>query len=124
MNNMGRINEKLSRFRDMKLVYEDNSVREYYLVDSYRVKQGEYFIYWEGVFKSSGFYAHGNNIGKQVYTHLQSGLVKLDFYSIVKPGEEISEEDYRKELALYRLGEIDCPQLSLLLKDYGYEEKK
>ena len=121
---MGRIKDKLARFRDMKLVCNEDGINEYYLVDSYRVKQGEFFVYWDGIFKSSGFYAHGNKIGKHVYTHLQNGLVKLDFYSIISHGKEISEEDYRKELALYRLGDIECPQLSLFLKDYGYEEKK
>lgn len=123
---MGRIKDKSFRFKDMKLVCEDIGIQEFYLVDSYRVKQGEFFIYWEGIFKTRGFYAHGNNIGKHVYTNLQkgNGFVVINFYSILSYGMEISEEEHRKELVKLRLGLIECPQLSLFLKDYGYEEKE
>jgi hypothetical protein len=121
---VGRIKDKLARFNNMKLVCEDIGIKEYYLVDSYRVKQGEFFVYWDGVFKSSGFYAHGNKIGKHIYTNLNNGSCKISFFSIVSYGKEITEEEHRKELAKLRLGLIECPQLSLYLKDYGYEEEK
>ena len=55
-----------------------------------------------------------HNIISKTYYPFRGGVVK----------QSISEEEYKKELVLYRLGEIDCPQLSLLLKDYEFEGGK
>ena len=45
------------------------------------------------------------------------------YYSIIHSDKTISEQDYKKELAMFRLGIIKCPQLSIYLKDYGYDDE-
>ena len=50
------------------------------------------------------------------------GKLIFEYYSIISPGNKIDEQEHRRELVKLRLGVIKCPQLSLYLKDYGYEE--
>jgi len=122
---MGIIKNSIDRFSDMKLNCDlEDNIKSIYLLDKYRVKQGEFIKNVEnGIVYCRGFYAHGNYIGKIESRDKGSGLF-FYYFSIISPGVEINEEKHKKELALFRLGGIECPQLLLYLKDYGYEEEK
>jgi hypothetical protein len=111
------------RFNEIKLVKEFDDIissNKIFLLDKYNTKQGEFILTIGNLYKCSGFYAHGNYIGVNKIFFI-SGNLTIDYYSIISPGVKISEVEYRKELVKLRFGLIKCPQLSLYLKDYGYE---
>jgi len=121
------------------LLYADGIIRIYDNGEKYL--DGEAIIYFsknDELF-SKGFFKFDENkktshiVGKHFHNYViyKSGMLDIfvqikrsetKYYNMV--GKEISEAEYMKELALFRLGEIKCPQLNYLLKDYEFEDGK
>ena len=80
---------------------------------------GEYIDYFEnGNIQYRGFNRNDKQIGLWI-KYNEDGSVYSNFYfSMIKPGKEISENEYKKELAKLRLCLIECPEFDVLIKDY------
>lgn len=96
------------------------------LRDNYGNDWGEYIDYWEnGNIKFTGFNKMHKQIGIWIKYKEDGSLDCYYYFSIINIGEVISEQDYKKELAMLRLGLIECPEFDILIKDYekdfGYE---
>jgi hypothetical protein len=96
-----------------------NTGEIYYICLIDGCQQGEYIRYHkDGSIYLKGFFKDGFFIGKRYYNE------KYYFYSFINPEKEISEQEHKKELAMVRLGLIDCPiEFSYLLKDYDKKGK-
>jgi len=108
--------------RKVKTGYTTEGV---FLVDKYNRWQGECIIIDNCILH--GFFRNGVRIGKQTKTDRSSGNIISHTYYPLRHGvvqQPILEEEYKRELALFRLGEIECPHLSYLLKDYEFEDGK
>lgn len=89
------------------------------LIDKNGREWGEYIDYWQnGNIKHIGFNKCGEQIGLWKYYN-EDGSFDENFYSsMIEPGKEISENEHKKELAMLRLGLIECPEFDILIKDY------
>jgi|688.fasta_scaffold1645494_1 hypothetical protein len=112
---------------DLRLVIDKNRFDGYNsyttvkIVDRKNLCQGESIVFKNGKLCYRAFCKDGDFIGK-VYDYNGYGeIFHVSFYSFIKKGDSISEQEHKKELFLLRLGEIKCPQLSIYLKDFGYE---
>jgi hypothetical protein len=97
------------------------------LFDNDNIFQGESIIIdYNKNWVTHGFFRSGFRIGKIIITDRISGNIISQVYYPLRSGffTIISEEEYRKELALLRFGKIECPQLNYLLKDYEFEDGK
>ena len=106
-------------FKNMKLkkyikYYDTGEISYICLKDEKSRWQGECISYHkDGSIYRQGFWKDGWLIGKYYYKgeyHFHS------FINIVY--KQISEQEHKKELAMVRLGLIEVPELSYLLKDY------
>ena len=80
--------------------------------------QGEYIDYnKDGSIYSKGFCKDDLLIGK----YYSAG--KYYFKSFINLSQDISEQEHKKELAMVRLGLIEVPEFSYLLKDYNEKGK-
>lgn len=97
---------------------------EYLHYGSGGLSQGERIEYYkDGIIFHRGFCKDSCWFGKH-YMYLKgSGIVLEEFYSIRNPGELITEDEYKKELYLFRIGEIERPEFFYLLKDYRHDNK-
>jgi hypothetical protein len=98
--------------------YANGIIKAIKIVDDKNNSQGEgKYFYESGKFWYRAFCKDGYFIGKiddydDFYT---------SYYSHVIIANTISEQEYKKELAMIRLGLINVPELDIKLKDYGYE---
>ena len=97
-----------------KVITEIKKYLSSYVGSDYDVSHGEYINYHkDGSIYSKGFCKDGWLIGKACYKG------EYHFYSFINLGyKQISEQEHKKELAMVRLGLIEVPELSYLLKDY------
>jgi hypothetical protein len=80
--------------------------------------QGEYIRYHkDGRIYFKGFLRNSYFIGKYYKKS------EYFFMSFINLGKHISEQEYKKELTMIRLGLIEVPELSYLLKDYDENGK-
>ena len=87
--------------------------------DGGNLSQGERIVYYEdGTIHQHGFCKDSSWFGKHYMYYSVSGLILEEYYSIRNPGELITEEEYRGELFLFRMGEIERPEFFYLLKYY------
>jgi antitoxin component YwqK of YwqJK toxin-antitoxin module len=102
--------------------YSNGIISAIKIVDDNGKSQGEGKYFYEyGKFWYRAFCKDGYFIGKVDDYNGYGEIFHVSFYSFIKKGDSISEQEYKKELFLLRLGEIKCPQLSIYLKDFGYE---
>jgi hypothetical protein len=97
------------------------------LFDNNNIFQGESIIIdYNKNWVSHGFFRNGVRIGKTIITDRIIGNIISIVYYPLRSGffPNISDAEYRKELALLRFGEIECPHLNYLLKDYEFEDGK
>ncbi len=79
---------------------------------------GEYISYYDnGILKSYGFCREDFSIGLWKYYNFEGKLKNIIYYSLLNY-ELISDLEYKKQIALLRLGVIECPALDILIKDY------
>ena len=108
--------EKL--FKNMKLkkdieYYDTGEIFSICLKDENGKLQGECISYHkDGSIYLKGFRKDSWWIGKYYYKG------KYYFKSFINIVKDISEQEHKKELAMVRLGLIEVPELSYLLKDY------
>jgi hypothetical protein len=106
----------------LKLVIEENSgFKTIKIVDENDECQGESIHFDGSFFWYKAFCKDGYFVGKVVDYNTLGKVEAISFYSFEKLGKNISEEEHRKELFKLRMGIIECPQLSIYLKDFGYE---
>ena len=82
---------------------------------------GEYITYYEnGILMSYGFCRESHSIGLWKYYNVDGKLREVVYYSLRKGelGEIISDLEYKKQIALLRLGGIECPEFDILINDY------
>jgi hypothetical protein len=109
--------------------YKSGKIQYVCLIDEEGYRQGEYIRYnKDGRIYEKGFFKDNFWIGR-IY---EKGFFKDNFWigrfydnekyyfrSFINLGREISEPEYKKELAMVRLGLIEEPvEFSYLLKDY------
>jgi antitoxin component YwqK of YwqJK toxin-antitoxin module len=98
--------------------YSSGEIRYICLIDENGKWQGEYIGYdTDGSISLKGFLKNDWWIGK----YYSRG--NYCFSSFVEYRKNISEHEYKKELAMVRLGLIEMPELSYLLKDYDENGK-
>jgi hypothetical protein len=99
--------------------YVSGEISSIKLLDKKMNWQGEYLSYNEdGSIYLKGFLKNNFCIGK-FYNQDQ-----YSFFSFIKPGNKISEQEHKKELAMIRLGLIEEPiEFSYFLKDYDENGK-
>ena len=106
----------------LKLVIDEGSIfKTIKIVDEDNLSQGEIVILRHGFFWNKSFCVNGHFVGKIVDYNKKGEIESIFFYSLENLGKNISELAHKKELAKLRLGLIECPQLSIYLKDFGYE---
>jgi len=89
------------------------------LIDYKNNDWGEYVDYWSnGNIQFRGFNRDDKQIG--LWTHYnEDGSFKNNVYfSIINPGKEIYESEYKKQLVMIRFGLLEVPELDILIKDY------
>jgi len=82
---------------------------------------GEYVTYFtSGNLECYGFCRESYTIGAWKYYNSNGNFREFRFYSLLNNelGKLISDLEYKKQIALLRLGEINCPELDILIKDY------
>ncbi len=92
------------------------------IVDDNNFIQGELIAFKNGFFWYRAFCKNNCFIGEVVDYNKVGEIESRNFYSLRNEGKKISENEYKKELVMLRLGLIEIPQLSIYLKDFGYEE--
>jgi hypothetical protein len=98
--------------------YETGEIRYIGLIDEKNNLQGEYIEYdKDGTICAKGFAKDNWWIGKHFIYNTYY------FNSFIANNIEIPEQEYRKELAMVRLGLIEVPELSYFLKDYDENGK-
>ena len=99
--------------------YDTGEIFSIKLKDENNITQGEFISYYkDGSTYVKGFLKDGWLIGK----YYDGG--EYVFYSIISPGNEISEQKHKKELAMIRFGLTKEPKaFSYLLKDYDENGK-
>ena len=117
----------------LKKVVKKSSISfESYLIDENGKFQGEYICFDGEKISDSAFVKDGYYIGKYIrngkyyykslikkYKDSDNFLEMVEDYDSVDEPLKISETEYRKELAMARLGLIELPkELSFFLKDY------
>jgi len=106
----------------LKLVIEEgfrfNTIK---IVDEKNLSQGEIVVLRDGFFWFKAFCVNSYFVGKVVDYNKKGEIEDLNFYSFITPGVRINELKNKKEMAKLRLGLIECPQLSIYLKDFGYD---
>lgn len=79
---------------------------------------GEYISYYDnGILMSYGFCSEDFSIGLWKYYNSDGKLRETRYYSLLNY-ESISDLEYKKQIALLRLGVIECPVFDILIKDY------
>jgi len=94
--------------------YKSGKIQYVCLIDKFGEWQGEYIEYcMDGSVHRKGFFKNGWFIGKYYIDG------KYCFKSFINYRKNITEPEYKKELAMVRLGLIEEPvEFSYLLKDY------
>ena len=104
--------------KDIKY-YSTGEIYYTYLKDEKGKVQGECIYYHkDGSIYLKGFCKDDYYIGKYYYA---GKYYFRSFINIVY--KQISEQEHKKELAMVRLGLINVPELSYLLKDYDEKGK-
>ena len=99
--------------------YDTGEIHFICLIDENGRWQGEYTFYnKDGSIYRQGFCKDDYYIGKYYYA---GKYYFRSFINIVY--KQISEQEHKKELAMVRLGLINVPELSYLLKDYDEKGK-
>ncbi len=102
--------------------YGNGIIRAIKIVDDKDNSQGEgKYFYESGKFWYRAFCKDGYFIGKIDDYDEDGNYFYTSYYSHVIIANTISEQEYKKELAMIRLGLINVPELDIKLKDYGYE---
>lgn len=65
-----------------------------------------------------GFNINDKQVGMWTRYHEDGKIEENYFFSFLTPGLDIDECEYKKELAMIRLGIIEVPALDILIKDY------
>jgi hypothetical protein len=103
--------------KDIKY-YNTGEILYIELLDENGSSQGEIVYYNKNGFLAlKGFRKDNWLIGK----YYEKG--EYYFNSFINLGKYISEQEHKKELAMIRLGLIEVPELSYLLKDYDENGK-
>jgi hypothetical protein len=81
---------------------------------------GEYIEYWRDSGKVSfiGFNVSDQQIGIWTRYNKDGSVDVKYFFSFLNPGKEIDEFEYKKELAMIRLGIIKVPALDIKISYY------
>jgi len=95
------------------VVKEENSGFDKYksiiIVDRKNLCQGESIHFKNGFCWYRAFCKDEYFIGKVVDYNESGEIDSIRFYSFINEGKNISEQEYKKELAMIRLGLIECP---------------
>ena len=106
----------------LKLVVEESSgFKTIKIIDENDECQGESIHFNGSFFWYKAFCKNEYFVGKVIDYNKSGEIQSISFYSFENLGKNISESEHKKELAKLRLGLIECPQLSIYLKDFGYE---
>jgi hypothetical protein len=81
---------------------------------------GEYIEYWRDSGKVSfiGFNIADQQVGIWIRYNKVGEIEQNFFFSFLEPGKHIDETEYKKQLAMIRLGIIKVPSLEIKISDY------
>jgi hypothetical protein len=81
---------------------------------------GEYIEYWSdsGKVSFSGFNIDDKQVGIWIRYNKDGSVDDKYFFSFLNLGKDIDEFEYKKELAMIRLGIIKVPVLDIKISDY------
>ena len=90
------------------------------LVDEDNKCWGEYIDYWRdsGKVYFIGFSIADKQVGIWTRYNKDGSFDDKFFFSFLNPGKDIDEFEYKKELAMIRLGIIKVPALDIKISDY------
>jgi hypothetical protein len=90
------------------------------LYDNKNNSWGEYIDFHYNCKKVSlsGFNVYDEQIGIWTRYNKEGEIEDKFFFSILNPGNTIEEAEYKKELAMIRLGIIKVPALDIKISDY------
>lgn len=95
----------------------ENLIRKYF-EDEKENWWGEYIYYIDGQIRIKGFHINNKRVG-MLTTYKEDGSIKkISFYSFEKPGENIDENEYKRQLAKIRIGIWKVPALNIKVSDY------
>ncbi len=100
--------------------YESGNIFYEAIIDINGHIQGEYISYHDidGVIENKTFCKDNKSIGIDNFYKKDGSINIISFRSMINLGERIDEHEYKKELAMIRLGIIDVPEFGLFIKDY------